>query len=198
MDERTIRKTGAVALALLAVAGAGAWADERDFSKPDDDPQVVKNVDPDDYHALDGTWWCHFLKYKGRIERDYYSAWTFDKKTRRVDIFWSPVHKGVVNRYRWDGKQLVLGPGSLSSNTIYSTHKTQIRVGPTLVIEDPRFRWKGWRCTPQPGVRWPEDGLQFLDYARYPWLSGLIEDGLSIMKYRDPKQYQEWLKGGPR
>ena len=141
MDERTIRKTGAVALALLAVAGAGAWADERDFSKPDDDPQVVKNVDPDDYHALDGTWWCHFLKYKGRIERDYYSAWTFDKKTRRVDIFWSPVHKGVVNRYRWDGKQLVLGPGSLSSNTIYSTHKTQIRVGPTLVIEDPRFRW---------------------------------------------------------
>ena len=197
MDERTIRKTGAVALALLAVAGAGAWADERDFSKPDDDPQVVKNVDPDDYHALDGTWWCHFLKYKGRIERDYYSAWTFNRNRRTVDVFYSPVHKGFIYDYDWDGKQLVIR-GAPPSRRIYFSHKTQIRVGPTLVIEDPRFRWKGWRCTPQPGVRWPEDGLQFLDYARYPWLSGLIEDGPSIMEYRDPKQYQEWLKGRPR
>ena len=54
----------------------------------------------------------------------------------------------------------------------------------------PGVRW--------PEMRWPEDGLQFLDYTRYPWLSGLIEDGPSIMEYRDPKQYQEWLKGGPR
>ena len=184
-------------LVLLAVAG-GAWADEFDFSKPDNDPLVVENVDPADYHNLDGAWWCHFLKYKGRIERYYYSVWTFDQKTHRVDIFWSPVHKGVVNSYRWDGKQLVLGDPSPSSNTIYSTHKTQMQVGATLVIEDPRLRWKGWYCSPQPGVRWPEDGLQFLDYSRYPWLSSLIEDGPSIMKYRDPKRYEDWIKDQPR
>ncbi len=198
MGERTNRKTMAVALALLAVVGDGAWADERDLSKPGDDSPVAESVDPADYRDLDGSWSCRFLNYKGRIERDYYSSWTFDRKSHRVDIFWSPVHKGVINRYRWDGKQLVLSPASPSSNAIYSTHKTQILAGPTLVIEDPRFRWKGWRCTRQPGERWPADGLQFLDYARYPWLSGLIEDGHSIMKYRDPEQYREWLKGAPR
>ena len=198
MKSATIWKTRAAGLALLAVAGAGARADERDFSKPDDDPQVVENVDPADYDHLDGTWWCRFLKYQGRIERDYYSAWTFDQKTHRVVVFFSPVHKGLTYDYRWDGKQLVLDFPWQPPRQIVSTHKTQMRLDATLVIEDPRFRWKGWRCTPQPGVRWPEDGLQFLDYARYPWLSGSIEDGLSIMKYRDPKAYQDWLKDGPR
>jgi hypothetical protein len=164
---------------------------------PDDDPLVVKNVDPDDNQNLDGSWWCYFLKYKGRIERDYYSAWTFDRNRRTVDIFYSPVHKGFTYDYDWDGKQLVIR-GAPPSRQIYSTHKTQIWVNNMLVIDDPRLRWKGWRCTPQLGVRWPVDGLQFLDYARYPWLSGLIEDGPSIMKYRDPKQYEEWLKGQPR
>lgn len=190
-------KNRAAGLALLAVAG-GAWADASDFSRPDTDPLAVKNVVPADDRNLDGVWRCHFLKYDGRIERDYYSVWTFDRTTHRVDIFWSPVHKGVVNGYRWDGKQLVLDDPSPSSNAIYSTHKTQMQAGGAWVIEDPRFRWKGWRCTPQPGVRWPEDGLQFLDYTRYPWLSGLIEDGPSILKYRDPKQYREWREGQPR
>lgn len=191
-------KTRAATLTLLWMVSCIVWADSFDFSLPDDDRQVIKNVDPTDYDDLDGTWWCHFLKYKNRIERDYYSAWTFDRNKHLIDIFYSPVHKGFTYGYHWDGKQLVIRDPSPSSRQIYSTNNTRMWIGGTLVIEDPRLRWKGWRCTPQPGVRWPEDGLQFLDYTRYPWLSSLIEDGPSIMKYREPKQYQEWQKGRPR
>ena len=189
MKKRTVWHRWAGGLVGLAAVGGAALAAEFDFSKPDDNPQVVKNVDPADYRDLDGVWQCHFLKAKGEIERDYYSLWKFEAARKLVHIFWSPVHKGVLYDYAWNGKQLILNVG---------THKTQIWLGGTLVIEDPRFRWKGWRCTHQPGMRWPEDGLQFLDYARYPWLSGLIEDSPSIVKYRDPKQYEEWLKGQPR
>jgi hypothetical protein len=185
MKSATVWRTRAAGLALLAVAGGAALAQGADA-----DPR--NHVDPTAYRKLDGAWQCRFLKAKGEgaIEKSYYSVWTFEAAKKRVHIFWSPVHKGVQYDYAWDGERLVLDDG---------TRKTQMRDGETLVIEDPRFRWKGWRCTRQPGVRWPEmrwpeDGLQFLDYTRYPWLSGLIEDGPSIMKYRDPKQYEEWLK----
>lgn len=191
-------KTGAATLTLLWMVSCIVWADSFDFSLPDDDRQVIKSVDPTDYDDLDGTWGCHFLKYKNRIEQDYCSAWTFDRNKRMVDVFYSPVHKGFTYGYSWDGKQLVIRDPSPSSHQNYSTNNTQMRIGGTLVIEEPRLRWRGWRCTRQPGVRWPKDGLQFLDYTRYPWLSGLVEDGPSIMKYREATQYQEWLKGQPR
>ena len=184
MKSATVWRTRAAGLALLAVAGGAALAQGADA-----DPR--NHVDPTAYRKLDGAWQCRFLKAKGEgaIEKSYYSVWTFEAAKKRVHIFWSPVHKGVQYDYAWDGERLVLDDG---------TRKTQMRDGETLVIEDPRFRWKGWRCTPQPGVRWPEDGLQYLNYARYPWLSDLAEDSPSIMQYRDPEQYREWLKGAPR
>lgn len=67
-----------------------------------------------------------------------------------------------------------------------------------LAIHDPSSRWEGWLCDRAASEQWPDDELQFLDYTRYPWLSRLIEDGPSIMQYREPKQYQEWLKSRPR
>jgi hypothetical protein len=182
----------------LAIPSAIVRAGGVDFSTPDDDPLVVKNVDPDNNQNLDGAWWCHFLKSKNEIERNYYSVWTFEAAKGQVHILYSPVHIGSTYGYRWDGKQLVLGwPGNFSRQ-IFGTFKTQIHLNGSLVIEDPRLRWKGWYCLPQQGTRWPLDGLQFLDYARYPWLSNLTEDHNQIMKYRDPKQYEEWLRGHPR
>ena len=59
----------------------------------------------------------------------------------------------------------------------------------------PALRWKGWHCNRAASEQWPADGLQFLDYTRYPWLSGLIEDGHSIMKYRDPKAVRGMAEG---
>ncbi len=187
MKKSTVWKARAAGLALLmAVSGVvlaqGVHADLRN------------GTDPDRYRKLDGIWQCYFLKAKGKIEKNYYSVWAFEAAKKRVHIFWSPVHKGVLYDYDWDGERLVLDVGM---------YKTQMQTDATLIIEEPQFRWNGWRCTHQTGVRWPkvrwpENGLQFLDYARYPWLSGLIEDGLAIMKYRDPKQYEEWLKGQPR
>jgi len=183
-------------VALLVMGGGGAQAGEWDFSLPDSDPQVVQKVDPTDYENLAGTWWCRFLKYHNRVERGYYSVWTFDSKNKMVHASWSPVHKGDGYRYTWDGKELQLKNGNGKGDI--GTYKTQIRAGGHLVIENPHLRWKGWYCSPQPGVRWPEDVLQFLDYSRYPWLADIAVDGPSIMKYRDPKQYAEWLRGRTR
>jgi hypothetical protein len=193
MKKTTVWNRRASGLVLLAVVGGAARA-----QGPNADPRAA--ADPGAYRKLDGVWQCHFLEAQNKIERDYYSLWAFEAAKKWVHIFWSPVHKGVLYDYAWDGERLVLDSGTRKT---IGTHKTSMPLGATLVIEDPRLRWKGWRCTRQPGVRWPEvrwpeDGLQFLDYARYPWLSGAIEDGPSIMKYRDPKQYEEWLKGQPR
>lgn len=181
MDQRTVWKTRAVGLALLAVVGGAARA-----QGPNADPRAA--ADPGAYRKLDGVWQCHFLKAISEIEKKYYSVWTFEAAKRWVHIFWSPVHKGLVNGYYWDGKQLVLGDPSNPLLQTISTHKAQMQDGGTLVIEDPRFRWKGWRCYRQSAERWPEEGLQFLDYARYPWLSGLVEDGREIEKYRNAKR----------
>jgi hypothetical protein len=172
--------TTAAAVALLMMGSGGTQAEEFDFSLPDKDPLVVKKVDPADYDHLAGTWWCHFLKYHNRVERGYYSVWTFDSKNKMVHVLWSPVHKGEVSHYDWNGKRLDTWVGDHYENIAY---KTQIRVGGDLVMEDSRLRWKGWWCSPQAGIRWPEDGLQFLDYGRYPWLADLAEDGRQIAKY---------------
>lgn len=180
MKKRTVWYRRIRGLVLLAAVGGaatvqGANADRRDAA------------DPDVSRRLEGIWNCHFLKANSEIEKKYYSVWTFEAAKKWVHIFWSPVHKGFVNGYYWDENQLVLGDPSNPLQQTISTHKTQMQDGGTLVIEDPRFRWKGWRCHRQPEERWPEDGLQFLDYARYPWLSGLVEDGREIEKYRKAK-----------
>jgi len=83
------------------------------------------------------------------------------------------------------------GPG-------FGTFEAHVQAGGALVIEVPQLRWKGWLCHRHRPNSGRPMGLQFLDYSRYPWLSGLIEDGPSIMKYRDPKQYEEWLRGHQR
>ena len=178
MKNATVWKTRAAGLALLAVASGAALAQGTDA-----DPQNRTA-----YRKLDGVWQCHFLKANGEIERNYYSTWIFKPDKPMVVVFWSPVHKGDAFSYRWDGKQLALDSPRNPPKPNYGLYKTQMQLGETLVIEDPRFRWKGWRCTRQPKERWPEDGLQFLDYARYPWLSGLIEDGREIEKYRNAKR----------
>lgn len=188
MNNRTVWKTRAVVLALLMVASFAVSGREFDFSKPDDNPRVVKNVDPAAYRNLDGVWQCYFLQAKSETERNYYGVWTFEEVKKWVHVFWSPVHKGFVNGYRWNGKLLVLGDPSDPMSLTFGTYKTQMEVGGALIIEAPRYRWKGWRCRHQSVERWPEDGLQFLDYARYPWLSGLVEDGREIEKYRRMKQ----------
>lgn len=193
MEKTTVLKTRVAGLILLAVASCVALA-----QGPNENPREA--ADPGAYRKLDGVWQCHFLEAKNKIELDYYSVWAFEAPKKWVHIFWSPVHKGVLYDYAWDGERLILDSGA--GKTI-GTHKTQMQLGATLVIEDPRFRWKGWRCTRQPGVHWPEvhwpeNGLQFLDYARYPWLSGLVEDGTSIMQYREPKLYEERPKDRPR
>lgn len=191
MKNVTVWKARAARLALLAVVEGAARA-----QGPNADPRAA--AEPGAYQKLDGVWQCHFIEAKSKIERDYYSLWTFKPDTQRVVVFWSPVHKGDTFNYRWDGKQLALDAPRDPPKPNYGIYGTHLQDGGTLVIDAPQFRWKGWHCYRQPEQRWPEDGLQFLDYARYPWLSGLVEDGPSIMKYRDPKQYEEWLKGQPR
>ncbi|MBK8751738.1 MAG: hypothetical protein IPL99_08835 [Candidatus Competibacteraceae bacterium] len=149
---------------------------------------------------LNGVWQCHFLKANNDniFESSYYSNWTFEAEKKRVHIFYSPVHKGFLYDYRWDGKQLVIGDPSDSLWITFYTHQTHMQTGGALVIEDPQLRWKGWLCHRQPTEQWPPDGLQFLDYSRYPWLSGLVEDGWEKEKYRNPKLYEEWRKGWSR
>jgi hypothetical protein len=191
MKKTTVWNRRASGLVLLAVVGGAARA-----QGPNADPRDA--ADPGAYRKLDGVWQCHFLKTRNALERGYYSHWTFNAAKKEMFVMWSPVHKGDQFRYAWDRIKLVLDYPWGPPSPRFGTFDARMRDGAELTIEMPALRWKGWRCTPQPGVRWPEDGLQFLDYARYPWLSGSIEDGPSIMEYRDPKQYQEWLKGGPR
>lgn len=190
MGERTNRKTMAVALALLAVAGGIARAQGGAGS-----PAAA---DPGAHRQLDGVWQCRFLKARNALEKGYYSNWTFDAAEKKVVAFWSPVHKGDRYRYAWDGIKLVLDYPWGPPSPRFGAFDARMGNGAELTIEMPAMRWKGLVCNRAANEQWPADGLQFLDYARYPWLSGLIEDGHSIMKYRDPEQYREWLKGAPR
>ncbi|MGB4946984.1 MAG: hypothetical protein WBQ05_07275 [Candidatus Competibacter denitrificans] len=139
-----------------------------------------------------GKWHCAFLVTKNAIEKHYYSVWTFDDQKRQVAIFFSPVHKGFTMSTRWQGDTLALGDGGDPFIPVHGIYKTQRPSISVLIIENPQLPWHGWRCQPSIGDDWPADGLQFLDYARYPWLAHLVEDGLEITKYRDPAQYREW------
>jgi len=64
----------------------------------------------------------------------------------------------------------------------------------TLVIENPKLSWGGWRCRRHPAIAWPADSSKFLNYRLYPWLKGLVEDEMEIMKYRHPEEYRQWLE----
>ena len=176
MADKTVWKKGGGWLALLAIASFAG---------------LVRAADG---RNLDGVWQCRFLKANNAFESSYYSHWTFDATKKEVVIFWSPVHKGKQLAYDWDGKQLVLDYPWGPPSPRFGTFEAHVQAGGALVIEVSKLRWKGWLCHRHPTEQWPPDGLQFLDYSRYPWLSGLIEDGPSIMKYRDPKQYEEWEK----
>jgi hypothetical protein len=180
MANRTVWNKGAGVWVLLAVAS------------------FAGRVHAADDRNLNGVWQCHFLKPNSAFESSYYSIWTFNSAKKEVVIFWSPVHKGDDLAYDWDNKQLILDKFWKRPRPNVGKFKAEMNKGGELVIEDPRVRWKGWLCHRQPTEQWPPDGLQFLDYGRYPWLSGLIEDGPSIMKYQDPKMYKEWEKGLPR
>ena len=184
MDKRAIRKT--MAVALLAAVGGIARA------QGGADPLAA--ADPGAYRKLDGVWQCHFLKTRNALEKGYYSNWTFDAAKKEMIVMWSPVHNGKQLAYNWDGKLLVLDHLSDGKRPNFARHAAELSGDGQLTIHDPNKRWKGWICNRAASERWPADGLQYLDYARYPWLSGSIEDGPSIMKYRDPKLYEEWLK----
>ena len=174
--KRFFWKNGAVGLILLAVAS------------------VTGRVHAVDSRTLNGVWQCRFLKTKNVFESSYYSYWTFEVAKKEVVIFWSPVHKGLNYIYGWDGKQLILDRPWDPPRPRFGAFDAHMQAGGKLVIEMPQLRWKGWLCHPVTSERWPSDGLQFLDYSRYPWLSSLTEDGPSIMKYRDPEQYEELMK----
>lgn len=177
MKNRTVWKTRAARLALLAIAGCTGLAHAADA------------------RTLGGVWQCHFLETNKSLEKRYYSNWTFDAVKKEAIIMWSPVHNGKQLAYDWDGKLLVLDYLFDGKRPNYAKYKAEMNERGELIIETPGARWKGWLCQHAPSERWPEDKLQFLDYSRYPWLSGLIEDGPSIMEYRDPKRYEEWRKG---
>jgi len=134
---------------------------------------------------LEGHWHCFFLRANNAFEASYFSVWTFDSKRRFVDIFYSPVHKGFVYRYRWEGQQLTLVDPADHPQFTITMKGTD--AGGELVLEDNRLRWQGWRCRHQPDKQWPADGLKYLDYGRYPWLSRLVEDDSQISKYRNPR-----------
>ena len=174
MANQTVWKKGAGVGVLLAVAS------------------FAGRVHATEDQNLSGIWQCHFLKANNTFEKKYYSNWTFDAAKKEVVIFWSPVHKGKQLAYDWDGKQLVLDRLSVPPRPNFAKYKAEMNERVDLVIEMPQQRWKGWLCHRHPTEEWPTDGLQFLDYGRYPWLSGLVEDGHSIMKYQDPKMYKEW------
>jgi len=97
MKNATIWKTRAVGLALLAVVGGAARA-----QGPNADPRAA--AEPGAYRKLDGVWQCRFLEAKGESEKSYYSVWAFEAAKKWVHIFWSPVHKGVLYDYAWDGE----------------------------------------------------------------------------------------------
>lgn len=193
MEKRMVWKTRAAGLALLAIVSFAARAQGSNVDPRNGD-------DPNAYRQLDGVWQCHFLKTNNALEKQYYSNWTFDAAEKKVVAYWSPVHKGDWFRYAWNGIKLVLdypwGPPSPRFGTFDARFQNGSQTD--LTIEMPKSRWGGWRCHRQPTAQWPDDKLQFLDYTRYPWLSSSIEDGPSIMQYREPKQYQEWLKSRPR
>jgi hypothetical protein len=191
MKKRTVWKARAAGLALLmAVSGVvlaqGVHADLRNGN------------DPDRYRKLDGVWQCHFLQARNALEKRYYSHWTFEAAKKVMFMMWSPVHKGNQFRYAWDGITLILDDPWGPPSPRVGTFDARLRDDTELTIKMPALRWKGWICNRAPSEQWPDDKWQFLDYARYPWLSGLVEDGPSIMRYRDPKRYEEWLKGQPR
>lgn len=150
------------------------------------------------YEPLAGIWQCHFLEAKNSFEKEYYSNWEFDAAQKNVVAYWSPVHKGEQFRYEWDGRRLVLHEPWGPPSPRYGTFDAQLHHGTDLVIRMPDLRWKGWNCERKSALEWPRDGLQFLDYNRYPWLANLTEDGLSISRYRDPKQYEDWVRHHPR
>ncbi len=180
MANKTVWNKGAGVWVLLAVAS------------------FAGRVHAADDQNLNGVWQCHFLKVNNAFEESYYSNWTFEAAKHMVVVFYSPVHKGDWFRYRWDGKQLILDYPSGPPSPRFGTFEAQMQAEGALIIEIPQQRWKGWLCHRHPTEQWPTDGLQFLDYGRYPWLSGMTEDGHSIMKYQDPKMYKEWEKGSPR
>lgn len=184
-------KTRAAGLVLLAVASCVARA-----QGPNENPRDA--ADPGAYRQLDGVWQCHFLKTNNALEKQYYSNWTFDATKKEVIIMLSPLHKGRQLAYSWDGTLLILDYLFDGKRPNFANYKVGINNRGQLVIHDPNSRWKGWLCDRATSEQWPDDKLQFLDYTRYPWLSSSIEDGPSIMQYREPKQYQEWLKSRPR
>ena len=168
MRYRATRIKGAVALGLLAVAhfaGPARAADTR---------------------TLGGVWQCHFLKTSNALERGYYSNWTFDAAKKEVIIMWSPVHNGAQLAYDWDGKLLVLDYLFDGKRPNFAKYNAGMNERGELVIETPSMRWKGWLCQSAPSEQWPDDKLQYLNYARYPWLYGLVEDNRTIIKYRYP------------
>ena len=180
MADKTVWKKCAIGLALLAVARLAGF------------------VHAADGRNLNGVWQCRFLKANNAFESSYYSHWTFDAAKKEVVIFWSPVHKGKQLAYDWDGKQLVLDSLSVPPRQNIAKYKAEMNERGELIIENSDIKWKGWLCQHRRSEQWPPDGLQFLDYSRYPWLSGLIEDDHEIMKYRDQEQYEEWRRGQPR
>lgn len=186
-----VRKTRAVGLVLLAVANCVARA-----QGPNENPRDA--ADPGAYRKLDGVWQCHFLRTNSALEKQYYSNWTFDATKKEVILMWSPVHKGKQLAYDWNGTRLVLDHLYAGKRPNFGRYQAGINNQGQLAIHDPSSRWEGWLCDRAASEQWPDDELQFLDYTRYPWLSRLIEDGPSIMQYREPKQYQEWLKSRPR
>ena len=77
------------------------------------------------------------------------------------------------------------------------TFDARLRNDTELTIKMPALRWKGLDLQPG-GQRAVAD--QRLAISRLHPVSVALrlgEDGPSIMKYRDPKQYEEWLKGQP-
>jgi len=166
---------------------AGSARDVQGVADPRD---ADIRADPGAYRKLDGVWQCRFLKMRNALEKGYYSNWTFDAAEKKVVAFWSPVHKGDWFRYAWDGIKLVLDYPWGPPNPRFGAFDAR-GDGAELTIEMPAMCWKGWICNRAATEQWPADGLQYLNYARYPWLSGLAEDGPSIMKYRDPEQYRE-------
>ena len=156
------------------------------------------SIDPHADRSLNGVWQCHFLQARNALEKRYYSHWTFDAAKKVMFMMWSPVHKGNQFRYAWDGITLILDDPWGPPSPRVGTFDARLRDDTELTIKMPALRWKGWICNRAPSEQWPTNGLQYLDYTRYPWLSGLVEDGPSIMRYRDPKLYEEWLKGSRR
>lgn len=191
MKKRTVWKARAAGLALLmAISGVGLAQSVH--------TDLRNGTDPDRYRKLDGVWQCYFLKTNNALEKRYYSHWTFEAAKKVMFMMWSPVHKGNQFRYAWDGITLILDDPWGPPSPRVGTFDARLRDDTELTIKMPTLRWKGWICNRAPSEQWPDDKLQFLDYTRYPWLSGLVEDGPSIMRYRDPKRYEEWLKGSRR